>query len=86
VPTEDRVRLGDPGQRPADGLADGDAGPLTLIGEGPDPAAEPRRSGQLGDEPVSFGPRRTPVLFVSRFPPIKLGVQAFEAVPVRSAS
>jgi hypothetical protein len=77
---EDRVGLADPGQGAADGLADGHAGTLPLIGKGADPAAEPRRAAQLGDEPVSLGPQG---LFVSRLPrPIKLGVQLPEAVPV----
>src|SRR5580692_7608499 len=43
VVAEDRVGLSDPGQGPADGLADGDPSALALIGERPDAAPEPGR-------------------------------------------
>jgi S-adenosyl methyltransferase len=55
VVAEDRVCLGDPGQGPADGLADGDASALVLIGERTDTAPEPCRASQLSDQPVSLG-------------------------------
>jgi hypothetical protein len=78
VVTEDRVRRGDPGQRPADGLAHGHTGTLTLVGEGPDAPAEPRRARQLADQPVPLGTRfRVPACLL-----VNLGVQAPEAVPV----
>src|SRR2546421_3274898 len=53
---DDAVGFGDPGQRPPDGLAHRDPGALGLVGEGPGPAAEPGRAGELGDQPVAFGP------------------------------
>jgi hypothetical protein len=70
VVTEDRVGLDDPGQGPADSLADGDASALALIGEGANAAAEPRGAGQLGDQPVSLGPG----FLVPGLSLIKLGV------------
>src|SRR5205823_9745720 len=81
---DDGVGFGDPGQRPADGLAHRDPGALRVVGEGPGPAAEPGRAGELGDQPVAFGPNLAgPVgfqLVVSCL--IELGVQALEPVPV----
>ena len=44
VLADDAVGFGDPGQRPADGLAHRDPGALGLVGEGPGPAAEPGRA------------------------------------------
>jgi hypothetical protein len=71
VVAEDRVCLGDPGQGPPDGLADGDASALALIGERPDAAPEPCRARQLSDQPVSlgagFGVPRLPLVTGSRW-------------------
>src|SRR5258706_8892878 len=80
----DGVGFGDPGQRPADGLAHRDPGALGLVGEGPGPAAEPGRAGELGDQPVAFGPGLAgPVGFQLVDPClVKLGVQPLEPVPV----
>ena len=78
------VRLGDPDQGPADGLAHRDPGAFTLIGEGPDAPAESGCAGELGDEPVSFGPGGGAAgpAAARRLQPVELGVQAPQAVPV----
>src|SRR5580693_1520908 len=68
VVAEDRVGLGDPGQGPADGLADGDPSALALIGERTDTAPEPCRASQLSDQPVSLGAGFLVLPLVPRLP------------------
>ena len=79
VLADDAVGFGDPGERPADGLAHRNPGALGLVGEGPGPAAEPGRAGELGDQPVAFGPGLAgPVGFQL----VDLGIQPLEPAPV----
>src|SRR6478736_150034 len=79
VLADDGVGFGDPGQRPPDGLAHRDPGALGLVGEGPGPAAETGRAGELGDQPVAFGPGLAGPL---GFQLVDLDIQPLEPAPV----
>jgi len=52
VPADQRVHGFDPVDRSADRLPDRQPGPLAVVGEGPDPAAEAGGGGQVRDQPV----------------------------------
>ena len=77
------VLLGDPEDRPADGLPHRYPRPFALIGEGSGATAEPGGAGQLGDEPVPLGPGPGhPAGTVTRVWLAELSVEALQPVPV----
>src|SRR4051794_29086582 len=78
-----RVGVVDPGQRPADRLADGDPGAFVLAGEAPDPAAQPGSARELGDQPTLFGTRAIgPLSLASKLQLVDLRPELRQPAPV----
>src|SRR5215468_8189150 len=80
VLSDDRVRLADPGECPADCLAHRDASAFRVMGKRPGAPGKPDGPGQMLGEPLALGQgARGPVVSTSRVELFDFGVESYDA-------